>query len=431
MDDSALCMATILVVYYANDHRLRAASRDHLYCFRDCSRHRTLYLNLAVRRVPRGLRRVPIDLVLFHTLLLSCRWSPPRFRDVLRRAGPLSGLGAVRAALPQDEFFGSAALTEFIESFDVGHVFSSAPESQWPAIYGGVDRSAVTLHEVLTGYVSDRLVDRFSCPDPAPGRPIDVGYRAWRPPPSLGEHARLKVGIAEAFQEAASRRGLRTDISTRAEDTVHGDDWYRFLQRCRFTIGVEGGASILDRDGGYYARAEAYLAEHPGAPAAEVAQQCFPEAEGSLALHALSPRHLEACVTGTCQVLVEGCYGGALEANRHYIPLRRDLGNIEEVLDRMGDDEGRAAIARQAYRDVVASGRFAYRRFVDEVVETCLPGRTSGGRRAGPAPAAPDNAQGRLRATWLAVADRLSWVLVRVRRSLIDAGRWLRLLPGP
>ena len=35
---------------------------------------------------------------------------------------------------------------------------------------------------------------------------------------------------------------------------------------------------------------------------------------------ALSPRHLEAALTGTAQLLVEGQYDDVLEPGRHFLP---------------------------------------------------------------------------------------------------------------
>ena len=55
--------------------------------------------------------------------------------------------------------------------------------------------------------------------------------------------------------------------------------------------------------------------------------------DGRLQLFAISPRHLEACATRTCQVLVEGEYSGVLRPGEHYIPVRKDLSNLDDVLE--------------------------------------------------------------------------------------------------
>ncbi len=110
----------------------------------------------------------------------------------------------------------------------------------------------------------------------------------------------------------------------------------------------------------------------------ELEAKCFPGRDGELALFAISPRHLEACATRTVQILVEGSYSGVLQPGVHYLELKRDLSNLDAVLETVAAEDSRE-IAERAYADIVASGRFTYRRLVEDV-ERVLPA-ASGGRR--------------------------------------------------
>ena len=92
---------------------------------------------------------------------------------------------------------------------------------------------------------------------------------------------------------------------------------------------------------------------HPQATFEQIEDSCFPADDGALSLFAISPRHLEACATRTCQVLVEGWYNGVLTPGRHYIELKRDFSNIEQVLDDISRDQLRAEITDRTYRTVV------------------------------------------------------------------------------
>ena len=71
-------------------------------------------------------------------------------------------------------------------------------------------------------------------------------------------------------------------------------------------------------------------------------------------------------MTRTCQVLLEGTYNGIFEPWRHYIPVKRDYSNIDEVLRALQDEKPVDRISEQAYQDIVASGKWSYRRFVRE-----------------------------------------------------------------
>ena len=117
-----------------------------------------------------------------------------------------------------------------------------------------------------------------------------------------------------------------------------------------------------------------YVAEHPDATYDEIEAACFPGRDGELALFAISPRHLEACATRTGQILVEGGYSGALEPGRHYLPVRADLSDLDTVLEQAKDETHRRELTDAAYRDIVASGRYTYRGFVEQVDRVLLAG---------------------------------------------------------
>ena len=154
---------------------------------------------------------------------------------------------------------------------------------------------------------------------------------------------------------------------------------------------------------------------------------CFPGEDGRLQLFAISPRHLEACATRTCQVLVEGDYSGVLRPGEHYIPISKDLSNLDDVLEQLQSDEQRERLTEAAYRDVVASGRYGYERFVAEVEQAAAEGLALKGAGAGSAAAASNGASPQApplrtlhrRAERL---DRTSW------RRVAAAVRWARAL---
>ncbi|HKP37795.1 MAG TPA: hypothetical protein VJT71_13140, partial [Pyrinomonadaceae bacterium] len=400
-------MANILIVYYyKNEYPLRATTADHLYSFQEYSKHNCFYLNVATRGLPSYLKKVAFDLIVFHTIFLSARWDRTLFKTLLREVSALKDSGAVKVALPQDEFLNTDLLCDFVNDFDIDHVFSVAPESEWEVIYPTVDRQRVKFTKVLTGYLDAGTLEKITrLSAQARPRTIDVGYRAWRGAAWLGRHGFLKSEIADVFSDEAPKRGLVADISTRSEDTLFGDAWYEFLLQSKYIIGVEGGASILDRDGSIRAKTEAYVSAHESAGFDEVEANCFPNMEGSLKLFAISPRHLEACATRTCQVLIEGEYNGILKAGRHYIELKRDFSNIGQVLDSIKRDHLRSELTAWAYQDIVESKLYTYQSFVEMVLAQSLGTETKPiqDRQPGPQP---------LVNSWMRIADRLSWIAV-------------------
>lgn len=399
----------ILVVYCATEYPLRATIHDHLYSFSRYTEHRVFYLNIGVRGIADYLRRVPFDLIILHTTAIG-RWFPDAMWRILRPARQLPAFGAPIVAMPQDEFLNSDQLVELVQEFDVRHLFSVSPESEWPKLYGRIDPDHTRIHQLLTGYLDSDTVSRIDEMAGATGeRSIDIGYRAYEAPPWLGRFGYRKRQLADTFSREALKFGLVSDISTRPEDTLPGDEWYEFLLRCKYTIGVEGGSSINDHDGTIKRCTEEYLAKHAGAKFEEVEAACFPGRDGDLQLACLSPRHLEACATRTCQVLVEGRYNDILQPGVHYIELQRDFSNIDEIFEIISQDELRRQIVDNAHRDVVQSQRFTYRQFVEFVIGTSL-------TDAAPIDRRDDNDEAVRRA---AEDDRRSWKKVRRMSAIV------------
>ena len=367
----------VLLHYPTQNPPMRATIRDHIFCFERYSEHNVFYLNLwYCDDVPAEILSMSYDLIILHTVFLSARWDPAIFSRLMGLPGlqKLCKGDAIKIAIPQDEFLHTDVLCDFINSFNVQHVFTVAPETEWPAIYRKVDYSKVTFHKVLTGYLDDTTVTQileFSAM--ITSRNVDIGYRAWRAAYWLGRHGQLKYQIADIFKVMAPRYGFTTDISTDDRQTILENDWYKFMLNCKYFIGVEGGASILDRDGSIKACTENYLTEYPSASFEEVESVCFPQIDGSFRLFAISPRNLEACATKTCQVLVEGSYNGILQPWVHYIPLNKDFSNLGEVFYAMKDDDLRTRIVEKAYQDIVASEKYSYRNFVSTLLMNVLP----------------------------------------------------------
>lgn len=359
----------ILVLYYSRTFPLRTTISDHLYSFERYSGARCFYVNVGLPWVPRWLSKIRFDAVVFHTILLWERVNPKQFQAALARADWVRNLDCPKVALPQDEHLHGDQLAWLIREYGVTHVMSCAQPEQWPALYPEVDRERVAFDTVLPGYLADHTLEVIeSAVSRATARDIDIGYRAWKPWPSLGRHGLLKVEVGRAVKERAEKFGLKTDISNEVEDTILGDAWFDFLARCKYTVGVEGGASVLDYDGSVMRCSVAFAEEHPGASFDEVESACFPGRDGELEYFAISPRHLECCATRTCQVLIEGRYNGILEPGVHYLELKRDFSNLDDILEAVSDDDLREAIVERAYRDVVASGRWSYRSLVSQVM---------------------------------------------------------------
>lgn len=359
-----LSLRNVLVLYWnAKGAEMRSSVRQHAHVL-DRSGARVLYHN-AVDPVPPWIVWAAPDLCILHTTFLCARWYDG-FETYRRRFGWVAGLDCPKVALPQDEYDHAAVLEEWLLELGATSVYSCFGPDQRSTLYPTLGDS-VAFHETLTGFIDvpgAAAVERRMMPHAE--RPRDVVYRATKLPYWFGSHGQLKHEIAEAAQRVGGELSLRMDISTRWEDTIFGDAWLDFLMSGRAVIGCESGSSVLDRRGEIQKRINMLLAEQPELTFEEVDAQ-MPAGWDSYAFFAISPRHLEAVVTKTAQVLVEGSYSGVLEPERHYIPVRRDLANLAEALERVHDLEAVEAMTERAYREVYLEGHNTLADFAEQL----------------------------------------------------------------
>lgn len=312
---------------------------------------------------PRWLGRVGLDGVILHTTFLALRWLDG-FERRRERSAWIAELSCPKVALPQDDYDHAEVLDEWLEELGVDAVLTALPEHAGTLLPRTSRRADV--RGVLTGYLDETDVARLGRPSRLADRATHVVYRATELPFWFGSHGRLKHEIGAVAEAAAGRLGLDADISTRPGDAIFGPRWLEFLASGRSVVGVESGSSALDRRGELRATVRGLLDEDPGATLDDLGER-LPEGWDDHRFLALSPRHLEAAAAGTAQVLVEGSYSGVLEAGRHYLPVRRDLSDLEAALAETRDPRSLQPLADAAREELSLSGRYSYRALVGEV----------------------------------------------------------------
>ncbi|MGE3724343.1 MAG: hypothetical protein AB7I41_02240 [Candidatus Sericytochromatia bacterium] len=365
-----------LVIYANTTPKLRSTQREHLYCFKKYSSAQTYYLNIHFHPpVPQIINEQNFGLIIIHTTFIATHWSSREtLLKYITQLEFIASLPAVKIALPQDEYINTDLVSECIQRLGIQIVYSVSPPSEWKKIYQGVDFESVQFKQVLTGYLNPQIVERINKLHPEKNnRQIDIGYRARNIPFSLGRQGQIKNAIGRVFASYQPELGLIKNISNKEEDTLLEFDWYKFLLNCKYVLGVEGGASVLDKDGSIMKNTEDYIKERKKEKIEigyqEAESLFFPNRDGEINIVALSPRHLEACLTRTCQVLIEGNYNNILIANKHYIPLKSDFSNLNEVMNLIKQDHLRIEITNNAYKDIVESELYTYPQFVNLIYD--------------------------------------------------------------
>ena len=278
----------------------------------------------------------------------------------------LAEADSYKLATFQDEHHWCRKRFDFINDYGIDCVYTMLEPPHADEVY--LNRtSASKVVSNLPGYVGPEVIRagrRFSKPETK--RSVDVFYRGRPIPAYMGRGAQEKREIGERFADAAAGTGLTLDIKLAEEERLYGDDWYRRMADARGTLGSESGVSCFDLEDEVRTAFERLTAELGREPTIEEmeAEGTLPRWDWKIPYRTISPRHFEAAALGVCQILYEGAYSGVMEPMRHYIPLKKDFSNFDEVLERFGDDEVRTELTENARRDLIESGQYGYETLV-------------------------------------------------------------------
>ena len=343
---------------------------EHVSSFRRHSRFPVWEVNTDLP-MPPALARYEFAAIVLHYSLFSPTWYmlDEAFRELLHRAS------GYKIAFFQDEMRHCDDRFWFLDEFEIDCVYTCLEPPEFDAVYGSRTR-VQTLRPNIPGYVDEGLVqaaDRFAVADA--DRTVDVGYRARPLPPWMGRGALEKTEIGHRFRALAAGSELALDIGMEEEDRLYGEDWYRFVANCRGMLGVESGVSAFDLDDRArhdYERLRAERGPEAEITIEELERGPLGEVDGNVYYRTISPRHFEAAAFGVCQILFEGRYSGAMQPGVHYLPLRKDFSNLEGVIERFKDPAERERITSAARRDLIDSGDYSYRRFIEGFDETVV-----------------------------------------------------------
>lgn len=360
----------ILVLYGRSFEKLRKTIDDHLFSFQryvpDVEFH---YCDILVG-VPRFLSLVKWDAVILHYCLVSERFDEFMWKYLSQNLQRISTFNGYKVAIPQDEYAETSELWKLFRQIGVKTVFTCAMPIDYDKLYPLEETGLKHRITVLTGYVDEETVEKLKIlSEEIKEKSIDIGYRARNVPFWLGRHGRIKNEISDAIVAAENTMGLKLDISTKSNDVFYGDDWLKFLLRCRASLGCLGGASLYDPYGKIRKKVDEFVKQYPESTFDEVEKNCFPGQDFSLNLFALSPRHFECAMAKNCQILVEGDYQGVFKPGEHYIELKKDYSNYAEVFQKVADKEFCNKIVENTYRDVVESGKYTYRAFANQIID--------------------------------------------------------------
>ncbi len=263
----------------------------------------------------------------------------------------------------QDEYDTTEVARKWMDRIGFDIVYTCVPNKYLEYVYPRARFPFTDFLPTLTGYVpEDPHLYKYQIP--LRDRHVRIAYRGRMLPYFYGTLGWQKYKIGVDVRKLADERGLNVDIEVDDSKRIYGADWYRFLGSARSTLGTESGSNVFDFDGTLRGRIDDLLRTQQGASFDDVHRQLLEPLERNIKMNQISPKIFEAVRLGTALVLFEGEYSGVLEAGVHYIALRQDYSNIDEVFAKLEDLDYLEQLTSRAYRDIIGSGRYSYRNFV-------------------------------------------------------------------
>jgi glycosyltransferase involved in cell wall biosynthesis len=341
--------------------------KEHLQAFESYSRNEIFYVP-ATRNFWNGERESgPLDLSVFDVVIVhySVRISIREHFDK-RVVSALEVFCGYKVLFVQDEYEGTEIARNWMDRFQFNLVYTCVPLASREYVYPSYRYPGTEFLPTLTGYVPEDVdIDNFA--RPLHERKILIAYRGRRLPAFYGELGWEKFRIGTEMKRIACSKGLTVDIEVDDSTRIYGTAWYEFLGSARATLGTESGANVFDFDGALKAEIERLTCAHPAISFEEIAATVLAPHEGVVKMNQISPKLFEAIRLRTALVLFKGEYSGVVQAGLHYIELRKDFSNVDEVLEKLGDDAFLTELTNRAYDDVVASGTYSYQSFVDGI----------------------------------------------------------------
>ncbi|MDF3047363.1 MAG: hypothetical protein K0R73_481 [Candidatus Midichloriaceae bacterium] len=301
------------------------------------------------------------DVVILHYSVLIVRDS---YLTVATRQA-LHDFRGTKVLIIQDEYRwinDTVSCMQFLE-FDL--LLTCMPNGYIEEVYPKAKLPNLKKINVLTGYVYDEM--RNFPVKSYDERNLDVVYRAHKLSAWYGRLGREKWQIAEQFSARAKNLPIRSDVSYLSKDRIYGDKWIDFLCSSKCALGTESGASVFDFDDTIRKQVEKFETENPNTSFEVIEEKFFLGLDGKIKQNQISPRIFEYAACRNLMILFEGEYSGMMQPFEHYLPLKKDFSNFDEIITLIQDKQVWERITDKAYKELILSEKYTYKTFIEKL----------------------------------------------------------------
>lgn len=354
---------SILFLYFNEIHRIDAQTiNEFIFSFGEYSEYNIIYKNV-FEGFYEELSSLQHKIIVLHYSIFGTEnyvLSPYYLKF-------LKDTKSHKLAIFQDEGWYFKTRLDFVNEYNIDSILTCFEESEYEKTYFKYT-NVKNLMTLIPGYVSDSLIKKSKeFIKDNDNRKIDISYRSRELPYFVGEAGREKVKIGQYFNKKLKKNnGFIVDIKTDNSDRLYGDDWYRFLGDSKAVLGIESGYSIVDIDNSVSSKYFEEIKKNSDLTYDEFCVLANKDIKinSDIFYRTISPRHFEAAAFKCVQILFEGKYSGILEPWKHYIPLKKDFSNFDEVINALKNRELVSDICENAYNDLIKNSQYSYEVFI-------------------------------------------------------------------
>ena len=271
----------------------------------------------------------------------------------------------------QDEYYHNDFLNFFFRNSKAKIIFTCLTnQKDISNIYSGVPNCKFV--NVLTGYIPEYFKNYKKN---ISEKEVDIFYRGRKLHFMYGELGKLKYEIGVKVKEAAIKNNLREDIEWINEKRIYNEDWIKTLSNAKVTLASPSGSNVINKNDDIIDTINKYLKiKNTGHLLPDKLNVSYEEIfekfniKEELNVGQVSPKMFEAAAVGTVLIMYDNCeYNNIFKPDIHYIPLKIDYSNLDEIMEKIKDNDYLQTIADNAYRDIVLSDLYSYKNFIKKI----------------------------------------------------------------
>ena len=278
------------------------------------------------------IKKREFDLIVLSPTFLCARYQSELLSYVKKKFDFVQTSKALKVAFPQDDYDCSRILDQWMCDWNVDLIYSVCPEN-WELLYPScLSTSKIRLG--FTKYLTNSEVNGERQSASWWERKIDVSYRGSYLTTNFGQLGQIKSRLPQIFLNLVDDPDqYRFDFHVGSGKMIRGKAWFKFLESSRFVLVSPSGSSLIDPMGDLRR-----LVQDPEFRHSSVEHLLKEAARRKLRWHEvenspISPRNIEAVLSGSVQIAVSGTYSGIFHANDHYIPIASDLDVVKTLRD--------------------------------------------------------------------------------------------------